>query len=325
MVTRSERAVVYSLAAGFFGAACLLVIIGIPVSFVTATLAGRDPLAAVLLVHSEPDLLSFVSHGTLRGVTYGEISTLAAALAFLGASVSAVPLIYQIIRREGILKLVTLSNGMIWGLALTLLWFEWSNTGRVVLLKPRLFEVGYLYLAFLLAEGGKLTLEHKGLSALPYSYAIDGLFGTIAVLIIQLGYEPSFASLLLGPFFLVAVAIAIFLVEWTVLRPATILIVGMGMMTTDRAFETTLAAVEQRERLPLILRHFRTKVAEAAKLSYPKRVSFIERIGSLIRRALPRRNRRARPVRPNWSIVLAVMAAQLAFITAIILLAWLVF
>jgi hypothetical protein len=325
MVTRSERAVLYSIAAGFLGSSCLLAVIGLSVSFVTATLAGRDPLAAALLVQSGPDLLAFVSHRSLGDVTYGEISTIAAALAFLGSTVTALPLIYQIVKREGFLRLLTLSYGMLFGLGLILVWFEWSNTGNVILFKPRLFEVGYLYLAFLLAEAGKLTLEHRGISALPYFYAIDGAFGTIAVLIIQIGYKASFAGLLLGPFFLVAVAVAMFLCEWTLLRPGTLLIVGMSMTIADRDFEAALAAVGDRERLPLIFGQFRAKLAEAAKLSYLKRVKLIESVGPVIRRALPRQSRRARPVRLDWRIAIPVGGAQVLFLALVIVLGWLVF
>ena len=324
--TTSEWRTLRSVAAGFLLCGLILVVVGLPISYVTATLAGRDPLVSVLLLRSGHDLQSLFSRPSLLDVTLAEVSTVSALLAFYGSLTFALPLIYMIVKREGVLKFVTLTNGMYLGLAIASVWFSWTHTGRVDWLAPTAVEVGYIYMAFLVAEAAKLIVEDWELSALPYIYAIDGLFGTISVLIIHVGYDPTFASLLLGPFFLVAVAAAILLSEWILLRPATILFTGLGLAVADAAFERQLRGVGSSRwtRFKLIVVHLRGKIWEAAGLSYRRRAKLIETTVAKAMRGI-RRPRRQRARRLEWRIVAAVCLFNIVFLLSVIALARLLF
>ncbi len=293
----SDWTILRSIAAGFLLSALILVVVGLPASYAAATLAGRDPLISILLLRSGDDLASFFARPSLLDTTLAEASTVSAVLAFYGCLILALPLIFLIVRREGLLKFLTLTYGMYLGLAFAHLWFRWTYTGRVDWFAPTAMEVGYIYMAFLVAEAAKLIVEDWKLSAIPYVYAIDGIFGTVSVLIIHLGYEPSFASLLLGPFFLVAVAVAILLSEWLLLRPATILFTGLGLGVADTAFERELRkeAPSAWPRLKSIAAHFRGKVVEAAALTYGRRARLIETTLARFMKRVPRP--RSRPGR----------------------------
>jgi hypothetical protein len=325
-MTNSERATLYSLGFGCVLSGAILIGLGLPLTYLTAAVAGRDPTASILLVHAGHDWKAFVRTTDLSNVTAAEWSTVAGTLAFAGGALLTVPLIFWIVRRGGILRFITLMQGMYLGLGLTSTWFEWSNTGRLDLLAPRALETGYLYLAFLVAEASKLTLEDKELSALPYLYAIDGLFGTVAVLIIQVGYEPSFASLLLGPFFLISVSVSILIAEWLVLRPSTIVIVATGLALFDLEREGSVTSLTSpKERRQVAFRHLRVKFREIARLPYSKRVKLIENAASVVRRLLPRRPRGAKPLRLDWRIVLGICVGEYLFLLLVIVVAWALF
>jgi hypothetical protein len=316
----------HSIAAGIVLSGLTLSVVFLPLSYAAAIIAGRDPLVSILLTQSGHDLSSFVALRSLSDVQPGELSTIFGLLAFSGLCLLALPLIFLVVRHKGFIRLMTLSYGMVLGLSLTLVWFEWTSTGHVALFAPRAMEIGYIYLAFLFAEGSKVALEHKGLLAIPYTYAIDGIFGTITVLIISYGYRSSFADVLLGPFFLIAVAITIFISEWMILRPATILLAGTGQALADpgliRFIEETGTTAKQR--LKFVLWMVRKKIGEAAKLSYPRRAKLLEEAGAKVIRMIPKSpSFRIRQV--DWNVVAIIGAINLLFPLLALLAAWLVF
>lgn len=303
----------------------LLVVIGLPHSYISASLAGNDPLAAILLVQSRGELASFFARPSLGDVTYAEVSAISAYLAMIGSSALSIPLLFAVGRQEGIIKLLVLANGMFLGLTFASGWFEWANTGTIDWLGPTGAEIAYLYLAFLMAEATKLSLAKRELVALPYLYAIDGVFGIVAVLIIHVGYDPSFSSLLLGPFFLVAVAVAILIVEWLLFRPTTILLTGLGLALTDSGFERRLATAKRGgwSRLKMALSEFGRMIGEGRRMAYQKRARMIDRAAAKALRQLPRPARRSRARRLDWRIVALVCAGNTLFLLLGMLLAWL--
>jgi len=304
-----------SVIAGTLLCGFLLFAIGLPLSYVFATLAGDDPLASILLLRSGDPMASFLAGPGFGVLTHSEVSTVSAYLAMIGAATLSLPLLYAVARREGIVKVLTLSYGMYLGLSLALAWFEWSNTGRVDWLAPKAGEIAYLYLAFLIAEAAKLALAHKEIGALPYNYAIDGLFGTVAVLIIHAGYDPSFSSLLLGPFFLIAVALAMASAEWLMVRPGTILLVGAGQALVDPDVQRRFSTSKQGAwaRLKLLLRECAGRIREMRRIAYAKRVRMAERALAKGFREF-RRGRRSFLRGLDWRIAAVACAGNLAFL-----------
>jgi hypothetical protein len=322
----NEWKLLRSMAVGFLLSGLILAAICLPTSMITAILAGRDPLVSVLLLRSGNDLSSFFARPHFFDASLAEVSTVSAALGFYGSLTATLPLIYMIVRRDGLIKFLTLTNGMYLGLTIAYVWFRWTHIDRIDWFAPTAMEIGYIYMAFLVAEAAKLIVEDWKLSALPYLYAIDGLFGTVAVLIIHVGYDPSFASLLLGPFFLVAVAVAILLSEWILLRPATILFTGLGLAVTDSTFERGLrkSAPSRWPRFGLVVAHLRSKIGEAAGLSYRRRAKLIETTVAKAMRGIPRpRGRRAR--RLDWRLVAAICLFNTLFPLLVMAVARLVF
>ena len=325
--TKAELVAPYSVLAGFMLAGAIFVLVGLPVSYGAAVLAGKDPVSSILLTHSSEYFSSFVTHRSLAQVTYSEISAISGAFALLGSLVTALPLVFQIIKRGGFIRFLSLMYGLLLGLGLTRAWFEWSSTGRIGLFEPNAMETGYIYVAFFFSESAKLVIEDKGIIAVPYNYAIDGLFGTVVVLIISVGYDTTFASLLLGPFFLLAVALAIFSAEWLFLRPGTILVLALGSMIMDQSFAggTQVSDVPPRVPLRSALSHLRVRIGEAAALTYPRRVKRIESVASKIKALLPRQRKGRRSIKIHWGIACAVCAFQVLFLTLAVFLAWLIF
>lgn len=322
----SDWILMYSVAIGFTCSSILFVIFGSSLSYMTAVMAGKDPLTSVLLTKSSQDLISFASLRSPFDAGLQILSTVFAIIAFYGILALSIPLIFLVIKHKGVSKLLTLTQGIIFGLSITMVWFEWSKTGRITIFAPRVFDIGYVYFIFLLSEGVKAIIEHKGILAIPYIYAVDGVFGTFIVLIVSQGYDPSFADVLLGPFFLIGVAVSIFVVEWVMMRPATILFGGMGLTFSDRRLDRLIGSrhVATRELLKFVALLFFRKVRQMANIPYARRAKLMESAGAWAIRRMPKAPRFSLR-RLHWGLVATVCAINLLFPLAILLVVWLAF
>ena len=294
----------------------LLAAAGVGLSYFWATQAGKEPVSTVLLLQSDLDIRALLARSSFSALGFSDLSLIAAFVGMYGLLTLTLPLIFYVATREGLFKFLLLLWGMVTGLALTLIWFQWSVVGRIDIFSPSAPKIFYLYFAFLVAEGIKLAIEQNGLRSLPYIYFIDGLFGTAAVLIVQAGYELALESLLLGPFFLIAVAVAIFIAEWIMARPLSILSVGLWKVLRNKRLEHQLdRAAGTWARLRILARHFAREIRKARSTPYEKRVSWLEdQIGIAVRMLLPLLPSGSKNRRRGWWFVVGLCAFNLAFL-----------
>jgi hypothetical protein len=305
-----------SLGLSFVLVGGILAALGIVSSFFLALQAGQDPVSTVLLLQSDVGIRALWGRSSLYDLGAGDLSLIAAFVGMFGLITLALPLIFYVATRDGVFKFLLLIWGMVTGLSITLIWFQWSAQGKVDIFNPSGLKIFYLYFAFLVAEAVKLAIEHKGLRTLPYNYLIDGLFGTASVLIVQAGYDLAMESLLLGPFFLIAVALSILIGEWVLARPASILFVSMGKSYSSKVLDRQLRSVDgSRSGLRVFTRHLRREIRKARSMSYERRVSWTEdRIEKLFRTLLPLLPKDIRSRRLGRWLVIGFCAISLLFL-----------
>lgn len=292
----------------------ILIAISIPATLVTAARAGRDLVATLLLLRSDRDIAALMARPNIGALDYSDASTAFALLSLYGVISLIVPLIVLVGRHEGTLKLLLLVWGMYLGLIFTSAWFEWSSTGSLQLLNATAPRIAYLYLAFLVCETLKIVVAGKGLGALPYYYLLDGLLGIVSVLIIAAGYQPSFADLLLGPFFLVAVATGLLIAEWMILRPGTIVFVGLQKLATKRSFlRSVRAAPKGRGRTRLLTTQAVAELKNARRLSYAARTIRVEEALSSVFKQTRSRPTDSRKFDIDWRWLAGSAAFNLCF------------
>jgi hypothetical protein len=214
---------------------------------------------------------------------------------------------------------------MFLGLALTSVWYEWASTGRWHPLGSYTPKIAYLYLAFLLAEMFKTIFKHKGLSGLHHQYSADGAFGLVSVLLISAGYPTSFADLLLGPMFLVAVSVSILLAEWAVIRPASILFVGLSRTISDLGFQRRLQRQCRSDSFWMLTRRFSSEISEAHRIGFAARTDLLQRMAVVLLRRKPEHDAEPHIISFDWRIVGGLFMFNLLFPLAAGWAAWLTF
>jgi hypothetical protein len=216
---------------------------------------------------------------------------------------------------------------MFLGLSLTSYWYSWASPNPTAPFGGYTFKIGYLYFAFFVIEACKTLIEHKHLSALPYFYMGDGVLGIVSVLIIKAGYPPSFADFLLGPIFLITVAVSIFFSEWAIVRPTTIFFVAMGRTLLDKKLERRfrVATNTGAQRLQLFSKHFAQEVALSRKLTYNERIDLINLAVSYIFKKRRDSVERMHTVRFDWRIATGAFTFNLLWPVGVGLVAWLIF
>lgn len=310
--TDSDKTWIRSIAAGIVTSGGLLVAACIPSAALLAVLAGKPPIASILLLQSDAPLSYFLTNSG-HALDYEAYALIAALLGLYGVVSLCAPLLFWVAREAGYLKVLSLSWGMFLGLALTSLWYDRISTPAYSVFQSYTPKIAYLYLAFLLAEGTKASIERHRLSALPYLYAIDGLFGIVAVLVISAGYPPTFADVLLGPLFLVAVACSILIAEWIIVRPSTVLFIALGRTVGDVRFASRIHIAPLQERFSMLRNRLGNEIKSARGHTYRERVLMIDGSISNLFDASGRTKNDEFIVRFDWRLVTGIFFLNLLF------------
>ncbi len=126
------------------------------------------------------------------------------------------------LRGYGPVKLITSTNGMFFGYLLALLCAEFLFGVKGAVMESytvHLMKFLYVYLLFIVFSIVRENVSFNRPWRPQFDMVFDGIFGILSSLIIVFGYDESFASILLGPIFLITSFFCMMLAEIAISHP----------------------------------------------------------------------------------------------------------
>jgi hypothetical protein len=204
----------------------------LPLVIVAANQSGIGYIEALLLIELPEATQHAFSDSWFPRLSWQQDLMLIASLGMLYGVLAICGLLIDLVRTPyKLLFLITSLNAVFWGYVLTLLFADiiletisvtWKS------LRLYVFKFIYIYLLFLLIEVAKSRMPAQQVWQPKYEILLDGMFGLLSCYVLLVGFDPELLDILLGPVFLIAMFLVMFLFEHTVLRANLALLVAMS-------------------------------------------------------------------------------------------------